>query len=205
MMSAEFPAEVSGFLRQASEFQVGQPFSCTIFGPDWNSFVEHWAPRIHAFVRNALGPYGTNPKPEILALTDGFHIAGANASFDTLSGQIRLATSVEGLPGVTLEKLTHEMIHGALSKFPEGDPFYEEGYVDYSTWVAAHAPFWGPYRDAMIQAAADNIRNRRERALKTGNDYDRKRWAGGLYATTAFGPYIVAMLRQRKIEGNLTW
>lgn len=204
-MSPVFPEEVQRFLRQASEAPSGQAFTCSIFGPEWNGFVEHWAPRIHAFVYNALGAYGTNPRPDILALTDGFHIAGANASFDTRSGQIRLATSMEGLPGVTLEKLTHEMVHGALSKFPENDPFYEEGYVDYSTWVMAHAPFWGAYREPMIQAAADNIRNRRERALKTGNDYDRKRWAGGLYASIAFGPYIVSMLRQRKLEGNLTW
>ena len=204
-MATAFPEEVQHMLRQASTDAKGQQFRCRIFAPEWNSFVEFWAPKIHGFVLEALGTYGVNPRGEILEITDGFHIAGANASFDLSDGQIRLATSVEGLAGVTLEKLTHEMVHGALARFPEGDPFYEEGWVDYSVWVMAHAPCWGVYRDEMIKAAADNIRNRRERALKTGNDYDRKRWAGGLYASVAVGPYIVAMLRQRKIEGNLTW
>jgi hypothetical protein len=133
-------------------------------------------------------------------------MACINASFDLMSGQIRLGTHMVDQPGATLEKLTHEMLHGALSQFPnDDDGYYTEGYVDYSTWVLAHAPIWGEHRDAMIQAAADNIRNRRERALKTGNDYDRKRWSGGLFAMTAFGPYIISMLRQRKAEGNFTW
>jgi hypothetical protein len=52
---------------------------------------------------------------------------------------------------------------------------------------------------------ADNIRNRRDRALKTGSDYDRKRWAGGVYAMTMHGPFVVASLRMKKEEGNLTW
>lgn len=161
---------------------------------------------MHAFVADALGPYGTEPRQEILALSDGFHMACANASFDLASGQIRLGTHLVNQPGVTLEKLTHEMIHGSLADFPnDEDGFYTEGYVDYSTWVLAHAPIWEPYRQEMIQAAADNIRTRRERALRTGNDYDRKRWAGGLFAMTAYGPYIIAMLRQKKAEGNLTW
>jgi hypothetical protein len=208
MMSSKLPEDVRHMLRQASmdASTSGQPFSCCIFSPEWNSFVEFWAPTIHGFVLQALGPYGINPKSKILAVTDGFHIAGANASFNLSDGQICLATHMEGNPGVTLEKLTHEMIHGSLSQFPDdSDGFYTEGYVDYSTWVMAHAPCWGPWRDDMIKAAADNIRNRRERAFKTGTDYDRKRWAGGVYAMTALGPYIIAMLRQRKIEGNLTW
>jgi hypothetical protein len=204
-MAPTFPDDVQHMLRQASTDANGQPFVCRIFAPEWNSFVEFWAPKIHGFVLQALGPYGVNPRGEILEITDGFHIAGANASFDLSDGQIRLATSVEGLAGVTLEKLTHEMIHGALARFPEGDPFYEEGAADYGTWVCAHAPYWGVYRKDMIQAAEDNIRNRRERALRSGNDYDRKRWAGGLFMMHAYGPYVMSVLRQRKIEGNLTW
>lgn len=200
------PTDVHHMLRQASSAQPSREFVCRMFPDHWNEFVELWAPRIHAFVEEALGPYGTEPKQEILALADGFHMACANASFDLMSGQIRLGTHLVDQPGATLEKLTHEMIHGSLSKFPEGDPFYEEGMAaDYGTWILAHAPIWEPYRLETIKAAADNIRNRRERALKTGTDYDRKRWAGGLYAMTAFGPYMIAMLRQRKMEGNLTW
>jgi hypothetical protein len=204
-MSPTIPEAVQLMLRQASDITTGQSFSCGIFAPEWNEFVELWAPKIHAFVSNALGPYDTNPRSDIRHLTDGFHIAGATASFDPSTGQIRLASSVEGNAGQTLEKLTHEMTHGSLAKFPEGDPFYEEGFVDYSVWVMAHAPCWEPYRADMIKAAGDNIRNRRERALKTGTDYDRKRWAGGLFAATAFGPYVVAMLRQKKQAGDYTW
>lgn len=200
------PEDVQRLLRKASDARPKREFRCAFFSPHWNEFVELWAPRIHAFVGDALGQYGIQPKAEILPLSDGFHMACANASFDISSGQIRLGTHLADQPGATLEKLTHEMIHGSLAHFPEGDPFYEEGMAaDYGTWILAHAPIWEPYRQEMIQAAADNIRNRRERALKTGTDYDRKRWAGGLYAMTAFGPYLIAMLRQRKLEGNLTW
>jgi len=205
-MTTVFPEDVQRMLRQASTAPKGQHFECRIFAPEWNSFVELWAPRIHSFVLQALGPYGINPRGEILEITDGFHIAGANASFDLSDGQIRLATSVEGLAGVTLEKLTHEMVHGSLANFPEGDPFYEEGMsADYGTWILAHAPFWEPHRDAMIKAAADNIRNRRNRALVTDSDYDRKRWAGGVYAMIAYGPYLITRLRQKKEAGDLTW
>jgi hypothetical protein len=200
------PEGVHQLLRQASEAGPNREFKCAAFPDHWNQFVSDWAPRIHAFVEDALGPYGTQPKSEILPLSEGFHMACANASFDLISGQIRLGTHLVDQPGATLEKLTHEMIHGSLALFPnDDDGYYTEGYVDYSTWILAHAPIWEPYRQEMIQAAADNIRNRRERALKTGNDYDRKRWSGGLFAMTAYGPYIIAMLRQRKAERNFTW
>ena len=193
-------------LRRASESDPRQAFTCGIFeDPQSNAFVELWAPRIHSFVEEAIGPYGVDPLPGIHKVSDAFHMAGANASFNIITGQISLGTHLAGNPGVILEKLTHEMLHGSLAKFPEGDPYYEEGWVDYSTWVLAHAPVWGEHREAMIKAAADNIRMRRERALKSGSDYDRKRWSGGLYASVAYGPYIVWTLRQRKAEGNLVW
>jgi len=143
--------------------------------------------------------------PEILALPEGAHAAGATASFSPHSGQVHLCTSVENKPGQTLEKLLHEFMHGNLDNFPEGDPFYEESQVDYSVWLMAHAPIWEPYRDDMIKAAAFNIAVRRDRAFKTQTDYDRKRWAGGLYASIAYGPHLITRLRQKKIEGNFTW
>lgn len=202
----QIPDGVHRLLRNASDATPRRQFQCSMFPDHWNDFVRLWAPRIHAFVEDALGPYGTQPRSEILPLSSGFHMACANASFDMVSGQIRLATHCFDQPGVTLEKLTHEMIHGSLAQFPnDEDGFYSEGIVDYSTWVLAHAPIWEPYRPDMIKAAADNIRNRRERALKTGTDYDRKRWAGGLFTMTAYGPYVIAMLRQKKAEGNFTW
>jgi hypothetical protein len=132
--------------------------------------------------------------------------AGANASFNIQTGQIRLGRHVEGNPGMTLEKLTHEMIHGSLAQFPEGDVFFEEGTVDYSVYVLAHAPIWGRYRDQMIEAAAYNIECRRERAQHEESDeYDRKRWAGGLFTSTLYGPRIITRLLRKKIVGNLTW
>jgi hypothetical protein len=199
------PEGVRETLRTASTALPTQSFTCAFYPDHWNAFVELWAPKIHAFVEDALGPYGTQPKSKILPLSDGFHMACANASFDLVSGQICLGSHLFDQPGATLEKLTHEMIHGSLADFPEGDPFYEEAVADYGTWVLAHAPLWEPYRQEMIQAAADNIRNRRERALRTGSDYDRKRWAGGVYMMHAYGPYVIATFRQRKAEGNLTW
>lgn len=201
-----FPRTASEHLKRAS-FAANPPpgrFTCSIFSPEWNAFVETWAPRCYAFVEEALGPYQTEPLPDIALLPDGFHAAGANASFAT-NGQIALSTVIEGKPGMTLEKLTHELTHASLAAFPEGDPYYEEGGVDYAVWVMAHAPFWGEHQQAMLESAARNIATRRDRAFQTGTDYDRKRWSGGLYASIAYGPHIIARLRQKKLDGDLTW
>lgn len=197
---------VQAMLRTASEDTESQRmFVCRFLSPEWNAFVEHWAPIIYDFLGHALGPYGREPLPEILQMPDGQHSAGATASFDPNTGQVRLCASVEGKPGQTLEKLTHEFTHGSLALFPEGDPFYEEGFVDYSVWVMAHAPIWGEHREDMIEAAAFNIKMRRERAMLDLADWDRKRWAGGLYAALSRGPFIIASLRHRKAEGNYSW
>lgn len=192
-------------LRLASDGRPTRRFTSRVFGGPWDAFVEAWAPKIHAFVLGALGPYGTEPKDVILPLADPDHASGATASFQPGSGQVRLSPVAKDLPGMTLEKLTHEFLHGSLAQFPEGDPFYEEGYVDYSVWVLAHAPVWGEHREAMIQAAAYNIAQRRDRAMKGISDWDRKRWAGGTYAMLAKGPWIIAELKMKKAEGTFTW
>lgn len=205
-MASALAPSVHKLLRAASAAADSGPrFRCQVFGPEWNAFVEAWAPRIYAFLTEALGRYQTEPLPVILPISDGFHAAGANASFNPYDGQVCLSTYMEGAPGVTLEKLTHEFMHASLAHFPEGDPFTEEGWVDYSVFVLAHAPLWGEHRASMIQAAADNIRIRRDRAFKTQTDYDRKRWAGGVYASQAYGPHIITRLRQKKAAGDLTW
>ncbi len=203
----KFPEKVTGLLKKASSETQPQPerFRCHIFGNEWDKFVETWAAISFDFVGHALGPFGKQPLPEILPLPDGQHAAGATASFDMSTGQVRLSSSVDGKPGQTLEKLTHELTHASLALFPEGDPFYEEGFVDYSVWVMAHAPVWGEHRNAMIKAAAFNIKMRRERAMLDMSDWDRKRWAGGLYASLSRGPFIIASLRHRKMENNFSW
>ena len=184
----------------------GRSFKCVAFkDPAWNAWTEEWAPRIYGFLVEALGPMGQEPLPTILPMSDGHHMAWATASFEPGSGQIRLSDSIEGKPGQTLEKLTHEMVHASLAQFPEGDCFYEEGFVDYSVWVMAHAPVWGEHREAMVHAAEYNIAQRKERAMKQLSDWDVKRWAGGLYANLAHGPFIIARLRMRKAEGTLVW
>jgi len=209
----QLPAEVEAQLKAASfaTSELVPPFSCTFFpetstkGNSWNHFVNEWAPTIYTFVQAALGPYGTQPLPDILPLEEGMVAAGANASFNIQTGQIRLGRHVEGNAGMTLEKLTHEMIHGSLALFPEGDAFYEEGFVDYSVYVLAHAPIWRRYRNQMIEAAAYNIECRRDRAMRELSDWDRKRWAGGVFASLARGPHIISGLRSKKAEGNFTW
>jgi hypothetical protein len=200
------PKKVQSMLKTASDStNTTRPFFCKVFNSPWDQFVMHWAPIIYDFLGHALGPYGKEPLPEIQAMSDGEHSAGATASFNPGTGQVRLSQSVENKPGQTLEKLTHEFTHGSLALFPEGDAFYEEGAVDYSVWVMAHAPIWEPYRDEMIEAAAFNIQMRRERAMLDLSDWDRKRWAGGLYFSLSRGPFIIASLRHKKSEGNLTW
>lgn len=207
-MEHEIPEAVKGHLKAASSVAktATRQFTCNICGNEWDRFIEKWASVCYAFVHEALGGYHTEPQSEILALSDPSHTSGANASFELFTGQVRLCPSiVEHKPGITLEKLTHEFTHGALAGFPEGDPFMEEGYVDYSVWVMAHAPVWNPWGRDMVEAAAFNIKCRRDRALRNLCDYDRKRWAGGLYASTTFGPWIIHYLKTKKLEGNLTW
>ena len=202
------PKIVQRDLEQASfrTKTAAKRFSCTICGNEWDRFIEDWAAKCYDFVAQALGPYQKEPLPEILAIDEAYHASGVNASFAPGTGQISLVPSIVCWdPGTTLEKLTHELIHASLNDFPEGDPFYEEGQVDFSVWVLAHAPIWAGHRDQMIEAAEFNIKCRRDRALKTETDYDRKRWAGGIYASMAYGPHIIARLRQKKMEGDLTW
>jgi hypothetical protein len=181
-------------------------FESRVCGNDWDRFIEQSAAKCYQFIQDCLGPFQREPKPTILSFPDGFHSAGANASFEPATGQIRLCPDyVQGKPGTTLEKLCHEMVHASLNDFPEGDSFYEEGFVDYSVWCMAHAPWWEPHRKAMIQAAAHNIAARREKAMRDLSDYDRKRWAGGLFCATVHGPWILPKLRTAKVEGNLHW
>ena len=201
------PEPVEALLKEASiaPKTAATHFQCRVFNSPWDQFVEQWATVAYTFVSHALAGYAQEPLPEILPIHDGAHSAGANASFNPANGQICISSVVENRPGITLEKLTHELTHAALNDFPEGDSFYEEGFVDFSVWVMAHAPAWGQFQEEMIKAAAYNIKVRRERAKRDLSDWDRKRWAGGLFASAVHGPYIVARLRQRKMEGDLRW
>jgi len=180
-------------------------FVSRVFNSDWDRFVETWTPKIYKYLLGALGPFGVEPLPIILPMSDGLHMSGATASFDMHTGQVRLSPSVEGNPGQTLEKLTHEFVHGSYAKFPIDDVFYDEGAVDYSTWILVHAPIYGEYRQQAIDAAAYNIRMRRERAALTNTDYDRKRWAGGTYFSMFIGPMLIHRMKMKKAEGDFTW
>lgn len=182
-------------------------FRSLVFGgdSDWDRFLEHWAGVSYDLVEASLGPYGKEPLPTILPLEEGMKMSGAMASFSPGSGQIRISSDCAGDPGMILEKITHELIHGSLALFPEGDPFTEEGQVDFSTWILAHSPVWDPYREDMKKAAKYNIQKRLVRAIQTGSDYDRKRWAGGMFASKAYGENIIGRLRKKKEEGDLTW
>lgn len=208
-----FPSDVQRQLDQASArlrhtrtAQLGMLFESDICGDPWDRFIEEAAAKCYVFIQECLGEFHQQPQPTILAINAPTHSSGANASFQPDNGQIRLCVDyVRGKTGTTLEKVCHELTHANLNNFPEGDSFYEEGYVDYSVWVMAHAPYWGEHRQAMIEAAAHNIAVRRDRALRDLSDYDRKRWAGGLFCSAMHGPWILSKLRMRKIEGNLTW
>lgn len=200
------PEPTRAYLRTASDnTKANRKFTSLVCGNQTDRFIEHWASVLYGFLLEALGPFGTEPLPTILPMSDGLHMNGSTASFHMGTGEITLSPSVEGNPGKILEKLTHELVHGSLSKFPSNDEFYDEGFVDYSTWVLAHAPIYQEYRDQTIEAAALNIKLRRERAAKTNCDYDRKRWAGGFYATVFLGPMIIHRLRMKKSEGDFTW
>jgi hypothetical protein len=207
-------SEVQGQLDEASSrlgFQSrrashSMQFEANVCGNEWDRFIEQAAGMCFTFIQDCLGPFQRMPRPVILTIEDGFHSAGANASFEPGTGQVRLcADYIQGRPGTTLEKVCHELTHASLNDFPEGDPFYEEGFVDYSVWVMSHAPWWGDDRESMIQAAAHNIAMRRDKATRDLSDYDRKRWAGGLFCSTVHGPWVLSKLRMAKAEGNLQW
>lgn len=57
----------------------------------------------------------------------------------------------------------------------------------------------------MLREASYNIAMRRERALQGLSDYDRKRWAGGVFMNAAHGPMLLSKLRMKKAEGDFTW
>jgi hypothetical protein len=203
------PPDVEAYLKEAS-FRTRTAsevkFTSNICGNQWDRFIEEWAAKCYMFVLHALGPFQKEPLREIKAIPDGAHVAGVNASFDPESGQICMSPSVvQDRPGTTIEKMTHELMHASLALFPEGDPFYEEGYVDYSVWVIAHAPVWEPYSRGMVEAATFNVECRRDRALRNLADYDRKRWAGGLFCGLMHGPWIVTKLRAKKRENDFRW
>jgi hypothetical protein len=201
--------DVAAYLKEASirtRTASTVKFTSKICGNEWDRFIEEAAEKCYHFVLHALGPFQKEPLREIHAIADGAHAAGVNASFDPETGQVCLCPSiVQDRPGTTLEKLTHELTHASLALFPEGDPFYEEGFVDYSVWVMAHAPIWEPHRESMIEAASTNIEFRRDRALRNLTDYDRKRWAGGLFCGLMHGPWIVTKLRGKKRETDFRW
>jgi hypothetical protein len=205
----DIPTKVQQTLKRASARgdRSHQAFESRVCGNEWDRFIEAWAARCYGFLLDALGPFQQEPLPVILTVSDGSHSSGANASFQPDTGQICLCPSyVNGRAGTTLEKLLHEMTHASLNDFPDvGDPFYEEGYVDYSVWIMAHAPIWEPYRRDIIEAASYNIKCRRDRALRDLSDYDRKRWAGGLFCATMHGPWIISKLHMAKVEGTLQW
>lgn len=193
-----------GFKSRTAAFSM--TFNTNVCGDEWDRFIEQAAAKCYAFLQDCLGPFQKQPLPTILSVEDGFHSAGANASFEPGTGQIRLCGDyVRGRAGTTLEKVCHELTHASLNDFPEGDPFYEEGFVDYSVWCISHAPYWEPYREEMIRAANHNIAMRRDKAMRDLSDYDRKRWAGGLFCATVHGPWVLAKLRMAKMEGNLQW
>ena len=214
ILEVMLPKEVQTQLNEASErlsfgtktATLGTLFECRVCKDTWDKFIEEAAYKCHVFLQECLGPFQKEPLPTILPVEDGFHASGANASFEPATGQIRLcADYVRGRPGTTLEKLCHEMVHASLNDFPEGDAFYEEGFADYSVWCIAHAPYWSKHRESMIQAAAHNIAMRRDKAMRNLSDYDRKRWAGGLFCSAVHGPWILSKLRMAKMEGILQW
>lgn len=181
-------------------------FTSSVCGSQWDLFIASWMNKSYIFVEQSLGAYQKQPKKHVLPLHDSKYTSGVNACYNPSDGQIRLSRlAVEGESGVTLEKITHELIHASLSDFPEGDPFYEEGAVDYMVLVMAHSPFWEPYRSAMVTAARRNLELRRDRALKTRTDYTAKRWYGACFMAETYGPWIVERFREKKLTGELVW
>lgn len=194
------------YLKVASlKAQSTKTFTSQVFGTETDLFLEEWASKIYGYLVEALGPFGTEPLETIIPMSEGMHMSGATASFDMQSGQISLCSSTEGNPGQILEKITHELVHGSYSQFPSNDVFYDEGAVDFSTWILVHAPIYGIYRQQAIDAAAFNIKMRRERAMKNSSDYDRKRWAGGVFYSMFLGPMLIHRMKMKKAEGDFTW
>lgn len=180
---------------------------CQVFSPEWNSFVVKWAGKIKPFLEEVLGPYGTEPLPHILPLNVmAIGKVPPSASFDMSTGQIQLTAAMEGDPGRTLEKLTHEMVHGSLSQFPSEDEFYDEGFVDYSTLLLSAAPIYGPFGPAMAKSAQGNLFRR----IKQGKQadatiYDQRRASGSIHAKLTYGQGLLEHLRNQKLARTYEW
>jgi hypothetical protein len=181
---------------------------CDVFSsPDWNAFVVHWAGKIKPFLELVLGPYGTEPASRILplrAIVVG-NVA-PSASFDMVTGQIELTPSMEGDPGRTLEKLTHEMLHGSLSRFPSDDEFYDEGFVDLSTLLLSQASIYGELGPLMEKSARGNLVRRIKSGMQpNANPYDRRRACGAIHAKLTYGAGLIQHLRTQKMNGTFEW
>lgn len=169
-------------------------FKSLVFSsPTANAFLERWAEVSYMAIHRVLGDFQTEPLAVLLPLEEFMKAEGATASFETGKGQIRISADIERQPGAILEKITHELIHGSLDKMPAGDEFFEEGFVDYSTFLMAHLPVWGRYGQAMKDAAIFNIQKRKP----------TRRWAGGFYASRKYGKNLLSHLREAK--KSLTW
>lgn len=180
---------------------------CTVFSPTWNAFVIEWAGKIKPFIEEALGPYGTEPLPHILPL--GSYNVGKvapSASFDMGTGQIELTHEMEGDAGRTLEKLTHEMIHGSLSLFPSDDEFYDEGFVDFSTLLLSSAPIYGDLGILMRRSAQQNLARRVKMGLvPNATRYDFRRASGAIHAKLTYGSGLIEHLRDQKMNETFEW
>jgi hypothetical protein len=182
-------------------------WTCKVFQPEWNSFVEEWAGKVFPYLEEVLGPYGTKPMTTILPLdVESPGSVPPSASFNLLSGQIQLHPSMEGDAGRTLEKLTHEMVHGSLALFPSNDEFYDEGYVDYSTLLLSDAPLYGKLGSAMKASAQGNIQRRVRQGFAVGaNRYDQRRARGSIFAKMTHGDGLLSYLKSQKLNGSYQW
>lgn len=180
-------------------------FKSIAFDSHWDGVVERFAPICADIVVDRLGDWGTIPLEIIEPLENHLHTKlGVNASFDLLSGQISLHPYMDGDLGTTLEKLTHEMVHGALSQFPQEDEFYDEGYVDYSVLILSRTGLYREFGKSMERAARYNLSHRAQ--LAKGEDtYHHRRWAGARHAHHRYGDQILNVLKDKKTDRDFNW
>lgn len=180
---------------------------CQVFRPDWNLFVESWAAKIHPMLLDVLGPYGTEPHPHILPLNVmALGKVAPSASFDMDSGQIQLTPAMEGDAGRTLEKLTHEMVHGSLANFPSEDEFFDEGFVDFSVLLLSEQPVYGDLGPLMKRSAQQNLARRIKMGMApNATRYDFRRASGAIHAKLTYGHGLIEHLRNQKLNQTFEW
>jgi hypothetical protein len=223
------------FSRGVASGKIKNP-SVMPLAKQWDSFVARAASRIYDALIRYLGPFSSEYpiNPTIKLLPDALRKQGVNALFDKdKDGTVYLNLEMMPIEEEEIEyklpycigNLLHEFMHANLADFiyqpPEGvspeewggDPFYDEGYLDFmGEIIASDSSIWvdpemGEFGDLMFAGyvASNNRRLLNALGLSPGQnwsvpDFHIKRWAGQEYARKIGGSLFERFIEFKEQE-----